>query len=386
MLAKIKQSHWALIFAFASLFTLGLADNIRGTLFPEILNQFQISNTLGSWLFATSSGAAFVSSITSTAYLRSYTISSLLFSGVLLLAVGLAIMGFAVNFSWLIVGSLFLGLGIGYMGVAQNLLVAESAEGKNRAKALSGLHGMYGLASFIAPLLAATTTQVFGSWSGAFYVVAGVSTAFLVTQLVITPNPKFIVHVPKVDDVEEGKKRVSKKALIMVSFFFGFYVVAEILISSRLALYMRTYYQMDLIHSAQYVTLFFLFLLVGRASFAFIHLPFSLKSQLNGFLIGTLIFIVLGLKIHPFFLALSGLTMAPYYPLCVSYISEISKGLSRTFLSVAMSFQSLAVVAMHLGVGYMTDHYGLAFAFGVGILALVISVICLSFHPQKLTV
>lgn len=386
MLAKIKQSHWALIFAFASLFTLGLADNIRGTLFPEILNQFQISNTLGSWLFATSSGAAFVSSITSTAYLRRYTISSLLFSGVLLLAVGLAIMGFAVNFSWLIVGSLFLGLGIGYMGVAQNLLVAESAEGKNRAKALSGLHGMYGLASFIAPLLAATTTQVFGSWSGAFYVVAGVSTAFLVTQLVITPNPKFIVHVPKVDDVEEGKKRVSKKALIMVSFFFGFYVVAEILISSRLALYMRTYYQMDLIHSAQYVTLFFLFLLVGRASFAFIHLPFSLKSQLNGFLIGTLIFIVLGLKIHPFFLALSGLTMAPYYPLCVSYISEISKGLSRTFLSVAMSFQSLAVVAMHLGVGYMTDHYGLAFAFGVGILALVISVICLSFHPQKLTV
>jgi len=386
MPAKIKQSIWALVFAFASLFTLGLADNIRGTLFPEILNQFQISNTLGSWLFATSSGAAFVAGITSTTYLRRYTISSLLFTGVLLLTVGLAIMGFSINFNWLIAGSMFLGLGIGYMGVSQNLLVAESAEGKDRSKALSGLHGMYGLASFIAPLLAATTTKAYGNWSGAFYVVAVVGVLFLITQLLITPHPKFTVHSPKVNPDEVNKKRVSKKALTMVSFFFGFYVVAEILISSRLALYMRTYYEMDLVQSAQYVTLFFLFLLVGRVSFAFIHLPFSLKSQLNGFLIGTLVFLVMGLKLHPFFLALSGLTMAPYYPLCVSYISEISGDLSRTFLSVAMSFQSLAVVAMHLGVGYMTDHYGLAFAFGVGILALVISIVCLSFHPQKLTV
>lgn len=385
MPAKIKQSLWALVFAFASLFTLGLADNIRGTLFPEILNQFQISNTLGSWLFATSSGAAFVASLTSTTYLRRYRISSLLFTGVLLLAVGLAVMGFAENFSWLIAGSLFLGFGIGYMGVAQNLLVAEGVDSKARSRALSGLHGMYGLASFIAPMLAATTTQAFGKWSGAFYVVAFVAVLFLVTQLVISPNPKFIVHEPKTDSAAV-KKRVSKKSLTMVSFFFGFYVVAEILISSRLALYMRTYYAMDLTQSAQYVTLFFLFLLIGRVSFAFIHLPFALKSQLNGFLITTLVFLIMGLKLHPFFLALSGLTMAPYYPLCVAYISEISQELSRTFLSVAMSFQSLAVVAMHLGVGYMTDQYGLAFAFGVGILALIISIICLSFHPKKLAV
>ncbi len=386
MPAKIKQSHWALVFAFASLFTLGLADNIRGTLFPEILNQFKVSNTLGSWLFAASSGAAFVAGITSTAYLRRYKISSLLFTGVLLLAVGLAVMGFAVSFSWLIAGSLFLGLGIGYMGVAQNLLVAEGVDRKVRSRALSGLHGMYGLASFIAPMLAAATTQTFGKWSGAFYVVAIVSVLFLVAQLLIVPNPTFVVHAPIASTDDIGKKRISKKALTMVSFFFGFYVVAEILISSRLALYMRTYYQMDLTQSAWYVTLFFLFLLIGRVSFAFFHLPFALKSQLNGFLIGTLILLIMGLKLHPIFLVMSGLTMAPYYPLCVSYISEISGELSRTFLSIAMSFQSLAVVVMHLGVGYMTDQYGLAFALGVGLLSLIISIICLSFHPQKLTV
>ena len=383
--AKIKQSVWALVFAFASLFTLGLADNIRGTLFPEILTQFQISNTLGSWLFATSSSGAFIAGVLAPAFLRRYTIASLLFVGVLMLVVGCAVVGFSGNFDWLLSGSLFFGLGIGFMAVAQNLLVAEGVESKLRSRALSGLHATYGLASFLAPLLAASATKSFGNWSSAFYVVAGFSFLCLVFQVVIQPEPKFVLH-KSAQDNSGDKKRISKKALAMICTFFAFYVVAEILISTRLALYMRTYYAMDLTQSAEYVTLFFLFLLIGRATFAFVHLPFSLKSQLNGSLIGSIVLICLGLKFHPFFLALSGLTMAPYYPLCVSYISEISKDLSRTFLAYAMSFQSLSVVAMHLGVGYMTDHYGLAFAFGVGILALVISVICLSFHPQKLTV
>ncbi len=386
MPAKIKQSHWALVFAFASLFTLGLADNIRGTLFPEILNQFKVSNTLGSWLFATSSGAAFVAGVVSPAYLKRYTISSLLFVGVFLLGIGLAVMGFSENFNWMLAGSMFLGTGIGFMGVAQNLLVAEGVEARLRSRALSGLHGMYGLASFIAPMLAASTTKAFGHWSAAFYVVSAVSVLFLFVQYFVVPNPKFVVHVPVSLADNEDQKRISKRALAMVCCFFAFYVVAEILVSTRLALYMRTYFSMDLSQSAQYVTLFFLFMLIGRVLFAFIHLPFSLKAQLNGFLIGSVILVIVGLKLHPFFLTLSGLTMAPYYPLCVSYISEISKELSRTFLSFAISFQSLAVVAMHLGVGYMTDEFGLAFAFGVGILALVISILCLSFHPKKLTV
>lgn len=386
MTVNIKQSHWALVFAFASLFLLGLADNIRGTLFPEILNQFHVSNTLGSWLFATTSTAAFVGSIFSPSYLRRYTISSLLAAGVLLLAIGLAVMGFSVSFIWMLSGSVFLGAGIGFMAVSQNLLVAEGTEPHLRSRALSGLHGMYGLASFFAPLLAALTTKAFGQWSAAFYVVAGVSLISLVAQFFISPNPRFKVHEPAALETPETKKRISKKALLMVSSFFAFYVVAEILIATRLPLYMRTYFAMDLTQSAEYVTYFFLFLLIGRVFFAFIHLPFSLKSQLNGFLIGSLLCVILGLTFHPFFLAISGLTMSPYYPLCIAYISEISKDLSRTFLSYAMSFQSLAVVAMHLGVGYMTDHFGLSFAIGVGILSLVISIICLTFHPQKLTV
>jgi len=388
MTIKIKQSHWALLFSFLSLFILGLADNIRGPLFPEILSQFQLTNAEGSWSFATTSAAAFLGSLLSTAYLKRFTISSLLLTSVLLMGLGLVAMGQSSTFPLLLCGSFILGLSIGFMGVSQNLLVSENVDPKIRSRALSGLHGMYGLASFFAPLLAARATVAFGEWRGAFLVAGAISILFFVFQFLIQPDKKFTVHqhleIMKHEDEHQNAK-ASKYGLLMIGGLFAFYVVAEILVSTRLALYMRTYFNMNLSQSSHYVTLFFLFLLIGRVLFAIVRLPLSLKTQLNGSLLLSLFLLFVGLKFHPFFLALVGLGMAPYYPLCVSYISEISKSMSRTFIAFAMSFQSLAVVSMHLGVGYLTDQMGLAFAFGVGILALFLSLLCLNLHPKKLT-
>lgn len=128
MQLTIKKSIWALVFAYASLFTLGLADNIRGTLFPELLAQFQLTNTQGSWSFAATSSSAFIASLLSAQYLLRFTISSLLALAVMMLGLGLALMGFSSNYLALVFGSLVLGLGFGWMGVAQNLLVTENVD------------------------------------------------------------------------------------------------------------------------------------------------------------------------------------------------------------------------------------------------------------------
>ena len=34
------------------------------------------------------------------------------------------------------------------------------------------------------------------------------------------------------------------------------------------------------------------------------------------------------------------------------------------------------------GVGFLTDRYGLFYAFGVGLVSLVLSLICVNFHPE----
>ncbi len=380
--AELPQVKWAVTFAFLSLFVLGLADNIRGPLFPEILSGFGLSSSKGALSFATTSTAALIASMLSAYYLKKWTISSLHILSMLIMSIGLLVMGTVPTFQLFLIGSFILGLSIGFMGVSQNLLVSENVSGEARSKALSGLHAMYGFASFLAPLLASSTTLNYQTWRAAFVIVSVICAVFFLIQLLVHPQPGFHVQKHEIGTQTTNLQKISKISLLMMGGLFGFYVVAEILVSTRLAQYMRTYFEMDLEKSSQYVTLFFLFLLIGRVIFALKKIPLTLKLQMNLSLIGSVVLLLIGLKFHPFFLALVGLTMAPFYPLSVAYISHQTGDRSRAFITFAMSFQSLAVISMHLGVGYLTDTLGLFYAFGVGVVALAVSLVCLNFHPK----
>ncbi len=382
-IGRMALQKWAIVFAFSSLFLLGLADNIRGPLFPEILNFFKLTSSEGALSFAMTSGSAFLASFISGYYLRKYSISSLLSLGVFVLLTGMAVMGIATSFIVFLVGSFSLGLSFGFMGVAQNLLVSENIQSDAQAKALSGLHAMYGFASFLSPVVAAQATLYFGSWRYAFVTTASMCLLFLIVLVLIRPDSSLKEIKKTTSTSDQTQNKISKKTLLFICGVIGFYVVAEILVSTRLAQYMRNYFQMDLQQSSQYVTYFFLFLLLGRLFFAFKKINIPIKTQMNISLMLSLGFLVMGLSFHPFFLALTGLGMSPYYPLSIAYISEFAGDHKRTFITYAMSFQSLAVICMHLGVGYLTDHFGLFYAFGVGLFALVLSAICLNLHPKK---
>ena len=383
MTLKLKHTSWSLVFAFVSMFILGLTDNIRGPLFPEVLHYFNLSSVRGSWSFATTSTASFLGAYLSVQFLRRYTLSSLLMTAVLFMGFGVLIMGKAPAFWIFIIGSFSIGISIGFMGVAQNLLVTESTTLEKKTRTLSALHATYGLASLIAPLLAATATNITGTWRTAFIIIGVLCFTYAIIQFLVKADPPFEVHQVSTAG-QEDPIPVSKKAYMFIGGVFAFYVVAEIMIGTRLAQYMRSYYSMDLTRSSQYVTYFFLFMLIGRLFFAFKKISMSTKKQMNISLILSLILLILGLNSHPLILTIVGLSMAPFYPLSVAYISEATGIHARKFLTFAMGFQSLAVVSMHLGVGYLTDTLGLFYAFGVGIFALLLSLVCLNFHPKKL--
>ena len=383
MTLKLKHTSWSLVFAFTSMFILGLTDNVRGPLFPEVLNYFSLSSVKGSWSFATTSSAAFLGAYLSIQFLKRFTLSSLLLTAMLFMGCGVLIMGQAPAFWVFIIGSFSIGISIGFMGVAQNLLVTENVTNEKKTRTLSALHATYGLASFMAPLLAATATNATTSWRTTFIIIAVMCFAYSVMQYIFKADPEFEVH-QILSAGQEDLVPVSKKSLLFIGGVFAFYVVAEILIGTRLAQYMRTYYAMDLTRSSEYVTLFFLFMLIGRIFFAVKKISMSTKKQMNISLILSLILLILGLNFHPFILTIVGLAMAPFYPLSIAFISEATGIYARKFLTFAMGFQSLAVVLMHLGVGYLTDTLGLFYAFGVGIFALVLSLVCLNFHPKKL--
>lgn len=302
---------------------------------------------------------------------------------------GLLIIGLAPDFKIFILGTVFFGFALGTTAVSQNLLIAENVSQKNQTKALSGLHSLYGFSSLLAPYLAAHSAPFFlkhqpewtllTDWRSAYFVTSALCVLMFITLSSTKASPDFSYTKPEKSNAAKG---VNFKAVALIAGFFASYVGAEILVSTRLALYMRTYFAMSLEQSSQYVTYFFIFLLAGRLLFTLKSLNLSLKLQMNGCLLLSLFFLVLGMWVHPFFLTMVGFSMAPFYPLAVTYISDITGIYKRKYLTTVMAVQGVFVISMHIGVGYMTDTLGLFSAFGVGIILLVLSLICLNIHPK----
>ncbi len=376
---KIQKNQWAFLFAYLSMFILGMADNIRGPLFPELISYFKLTNAEGSMSFAVASAAALCGNVLSAQLFKKLNLAQVLSLALVVMGLGLLLMGAVPNFYLYLGSAIIFGFSIGLMGVTQNVMVAENVSHQSQSKALSGLHGVYGLSSLIAPLVASYAPLAFGNWRAAFFITGALSTVFGIASVIIKSAPEFEVHA-----IHSEVKKSNNSFWVLTCFggIFAFYVMAEIMVSTRLALYMRTYFAMDLESSSRFVTYFFVFLLLGRLIFAFKSFALTLKQQLNYSLIFSLILFALGMKFHPLFFVLLGFSMAPFYPVSVAYISEQTGVNRRQFITFAISFQSLCVITMHLGVGYLTDQFGLFYAFGVGFISLVLSLICINFHPK----
>ena len=164
---------------------------------------------------------------------------------------------------------------------------------------------------------------------------------------------------------------LDKGKVFRLAMAFSLYVVSEILVSSRLSLFLRRDYNYDLAEASRALFVFFVFLLAGRLVSSFIHWGNSLRQALLWSLLSTGIILSLGLMVNPWFLVLAGLTMAPFYPLAISFMSEVFPGHVQSVIGWAMSLQSLCVVSMHVGVGRFSDSFGLAAALWLGPLACV---------------
>ncbi len=379
----VSKTQWILLFACTSMFALGLADNIRGPLFPELISFFHLSNTEASSSFAITSMFGFFGNLIAERILRKVSIDRLLVLSLIIMSVSLFGMGIAPYFVVYMIAAAFFGLSMGFMGITQNLMVAENITGEVQTKALSGLHSTYGLSSLVAPFVASYAPGLLGSWRAGIFVTCGASILVFVCTHFIR-SKESISHVKSQslrEDIQIEPQR-NMFALFMFGGILAFYVVTEILVSSRLALYMRQYFNMGLKESSLYVTYFFSFLLLGRLGFTFKKFVISIRTQMNILLSLTLVCVLLGLIIHPFLLAFSGLAMAPFYPLGIAYLSEQTHIHKRRFITFALAFQNFCLITMHFGVGYLTDQFGLLNAFGVGIVSIVLSLLCINFHPR----
>lgn len=368
-----------IVIAYLSLFALGISDNIRGPLFPEILRSFSVSDTQGAVFYAMSSFFGFLGSFLVRFLLKKWSRIRNMQLALLLMSLGLVGMGSVESFSWLLVFSAVLGMSMGITGVVQNILVNVGSLPQKRQQMLSGLHANYGIASFLAPLVVAGVSAWLGSWRYVFCIVALVPFALFIGTFFWKDNKVSPgLQIKEKLEPPHSQNRRDHLGQIFLATALGFYVLSEILVSSRLPLFVRREFGVSLEESSYYLTGFFVFLLAGRLLFALYHFRWPLRRMLSGLLFLSAASIAAGLYGHPFFLALSGLFMAPFYPLAMVYVSNRYEKNMDSAVSYCMALQSFFTVAMHGVVGYLTDLYGIHAAMWVGPFGLGASFILLN--------
>jgi fucose permease len=327
---------------------------------------------MGSLMFAISSLSGFIASHFARYLLNRFDRKSILQGaciGMMATLLGLAL---SPNFTFFLIFSFLFGLNAGIIGLIPNILVPLGASAEKKQQLLSGLHAMYGVSSLIAPLIVAGLALLINSWRYIFVFVILAPLSLLLYSLHKSHEPH---HKKPIVSLEEKKEKRLKnyKPQMFLALMLSFAVAAEVMISSRLALYMRRVWNYDLELSSLYVTYFFLSLLFGRLLFTGIKFNRSIYFQLSICLALTAAFIIAGLYVHPLFLAVSGFSIAPFYPLAITLISSEFPHDLDTAVSYMMATDSIMLAIMHILVGQLSDIFSIQTAILLGVVFLSMS-------------
>lgn len=380
--------HWpAVSLAYSSLFLLGLADNLRGPLYPEVLASLQLSDIQGSYLWACASLFAFFGAVISHQLIVGIGLLGSLQLSLLFMSLGQLGMGMSQGLGFALVSSSIFGLSLGFLGVSQNILVLKAGPAEVISRLQAGLHSNYALSSLLAPLLLTMIYLVSPNWRAGYLGGALFSFLGLIAVCFVKRNRVDGLHQPEEPSGAEENLVVGFQRHFKSAYFaliLSFYVLTEIMVSSRLALFLKREAAMDFTQTSLATTGFFVSLFVGRAVLVFWRPALSLKNQLILSLGGTLLFLLLGLFIYPLALLVTGLTMAPFFPLSMAYMNELFGSRVNLVTSWTMSMNSFLVVIMHVLVGAFSDQLGITRALFLGPVAIVCSLLFLIFDKKVL--
>lgn len=371
-----------LIFAYGTLMVLGFIDNSRGPYFPEILIDLKLSDSQGSLFFAVTSILIFVSGLMAQKIAAKLKSLGTLRIGLLAFAAGVFAVSQAQNIYSLLAACAVLGIGFGIVSVAQNIAVFEASPEKFRRQLFAGLHSTYGLAALLAPFLISFGLAQGIHWRTGFQWIAILPVSlWALSFLVAKPSSH---QRPAVD---LSKLTPDERRFVHVlSLVLSCYLLGEVSLSTRLVLYLQRDLQFTDVLATQYMAGFFAFFLIGRLVFAVISFAHISNKQIlfySSTLTGALS--VLGLVHNPLWLVFSGLTMAPFFPVLMEYVSSQLGPRTGQGIARLVGVSSLSVVVMHYGFGVISEDFGVRAALTVAPVGLLLSsgLLWITRKPQR---
>lgn len=375
----VRIDWFLLALAYSSMLVFGLLDNVRGPLFPDVLKDFALSDSRGSLFFFVTSAAALVNSVLSFSWMRWLAPVSAMRWFTLVQGSSLLVIGLSSTFESVLVGCALLGFSNGGLGIAVNVLTVRAASEGKRRQALAGVHGMYGISSLLAPVVAVLLARADFAWREIFLALALGPAAIAIQAFWPrrAKSPAAVASASPRDDRAPGAKRRSWEPALLFAGILATYVTAEVLVGTRLVLFARREAGYGEEGASLLLSLFFLLLFVGRLLFALVHFPARNPVILATSSLVSAGTFALGIVVSPVWLAVSGLTMSMFYPCAISYLNDELGERAGFALSASLTVQSLCLTSMHLLVGGLSDRFGLGKALWIGPACLILTVVFL---------
>jgi FHS family glucose/mannose:H+ symporter-like MFS transporter len=345
-----------ILLAYISLLVSGIVDNIRGPLFPDIINEFSLSGSTGSLFFAVTSLMMIAGGWSAHHILCRRDALFLTWLSSFVFAIGMTLIGLAGGLISLLVGGALVGWSFSSWTVVQNLMVVQNAPPEFRRRFLNGLHSMFGIGALLAPLLASAFRSLGMDWRRSFLILALAPFTFGVWAFLWRSRDRD----RRGEEKPRGVSRGEWPTLFALGLILSGYLWGELSVTTRFVLWLRQDNGFAPDRANFYQTFFFTGLLAGRLALSFIHLPgiSSWRILLMSAASSGLLYMI-GLQVSPKLVLVAGLTMAPFFPVLMDLTNELLREKSSQALAFVVAFSSLAVVFMHVTVGIVSDHFGL---------------------------
>jgi FHS family glucose/mannose:H+ symporter-like MFS transporter len=339
----------------------GLIATAKGSIYPDLLSTFHVSNTEGSLFYSLASATGLAANLLTYKWYPKFGPIRATTIFLFLTAVGTWLVAAGPVFSLTIAGAGLLGFAMGGTGLLFNVLAAHSTQNMRlRRQVLSGLHASYGIASMLAPLVVTALASCGLDWRMIFVVLGFAPLA--VTILSWKTRETGSSNEWK-DSFSESKPW---RRTIWYASVCTLYVAAETILQTRLVQYGRDSLGFDVSQANYLLSGFFLTFFLGRFVFTLIPFRHSNFAILMTSSLLSLAFYLGGLYINPWGLAFAGLGCSVFYPCLMAYLTDELKAATAFTMSWCQTAQSAGMVLMHVGVGWMSDKFGLPTAMLVG--------------------
>jgi fucose permease len=334
---------------YLNLFAYGLLDNSRSTLLPELMAFFHLNHSQIGLFFTLGSALGLLVNLLSYWWLRQFTTIVPMRTSLILSALGAFCISFSGplnSVSLFFLSFLLIGLSAPLSSICMNIIVKAHTPEFKRAKTYSGLHSLYGLASFLAPVF----IGFYGDWKIINFFIA---IMFLATFVYSFRLKNHNFSKAKVSHLV-GFPEKYRWAMVV-----GLYIPAELLLSSRLTVILQEHYHFSKTNAAQYLSYFFLLLFVGRFIFSQIKHQGNLERQMFMSILAALLCFFGAIFIHPLFFCLVGGALSFFYPMFMSHMSFKVGDHFEALSNFCIMATTISMTFFHFALGKSFEVFGI---------------------------